>query len=227
MMKTHISVLILLCILLVGCANTNNSTEQPAKPMQVETSLEATEAHVVIRPLPDSTMEAIENAIVHISFEQNSIYRDESGIILLRMQIYSYDKYDMVDISGLKAGDRILYCGDEIPVNTVERNEHGTVLVNGGLENGGFDLATDDSGIYFVHGYSDMKSWYLVGEAELPVSDGFLFTDGVELEQEELTYSAEDLLGGIPAPEYGYQPQNTTVRIDNGQVVAMERVYTP
>jgi hypothetical protein len=143
------------------------------------------------------------------------------------MQVFSYDKFDMVDISGLKAGDTILLSGEELPVHSVERNEQGTVLVNGGLDEGGFDLATDDSGIYFVHGYSDMKTWNLVGEVEYPVSDDFVFTDSADLEQDEVTYNAEDLLDSIPGTEYGYQPQSTTIRVENGLVVAMERICTP
>ena len=35
------------------------------------------------------------------------------------------------------------------------------------------------------------------------------------------------MIGSVPAFEFGYQPQNTTVRIENGQIVAMDRVYTP
>jgi hypothetical protein len=104
-------------------------------------------------------------------------------------------------------------------------NEYGTVLVNGGLDAGGFDLATDDSGIYYLQGYSDMKSWNLVGEAECPVSNDFVFTDYTDLDIGSVTYSAEDLLNDVP--EYGYQPQNTSIRIENGLVVTMERIYTP
>ena len=51
--------------------------------------------------------------------------------------------------------------------------------------------------------------------------------DKADLELGETVYSAADLVNGIPADAYGYQPQNTTVRIENGYVVAMERIYTP
>ena len=217
---------IFLCILLTGCANANNQQEAPAVlPLAEETQAES--AVSVIQPLPDTTMETLADSTVHISFGENDFFRDESGNFYLHMQVYSYDKFDMVDISGLKAGDTILLSGDEIPVNSVERNEQGTVLVNGGLDEGGFDLATDDGGIYFVHGYSDMKSWNLVGEAEYPVWDDFVFTDSADLEQSEIAYSAAELLDSFPLTAYGYQPQNITVRIENGQVVAMERIYTP
>ena len=226
-MKIRIISVILLCVLLAGCANAQEPQEQPTESVPVETQGEETMTAAVICPLPDTTMEAMDNSVLNISVSQDGFYRDESGRIFLSMQIYSYDQFDMVDISGLKAGDTILVSGEEISVNSVERNDHGTVLVNGGLDEGGFDLATDDSGIYYVHGYSDMKSWNLAGEAQCPVSDAFVFTDAADLDLGEVTYRAEDLLDGIPVPEYGYQPQNTTVRTENGQVVSMNRIYTP
>lgn len=224
-MKKCISAL-LLCLLLAGCASTGNQPEQTAAPSQAEET-KAEVAASVIQPLPDTTMEALDNSIVNISFGQNDFYRDKAGNILLRMQVYSYEKFDMVDISALKAGDVIVLAGEQISVNAVERNDHGTILVNGGLDEGGFDLATDDSGIYFAHGYSDMKSWYLVGEVEYPISDSFVFTDSSDLDKGMITLSAEDFLREDFQFDYGYLPQNTTVRIENGQIVAMERIYTP
>lgn len=221
-MKVRVFAIALICVLLTGCAKADNQPEQPAEMVAAQT-----EATAMIRPLPETTMEALENSTVHIAFEQGDFYRDDSGNVLLRMKIYSYDQFDMVDISGLKAGDTILVSGEEILVNTVERNDFGSVLVNGGLEEGGLDLATDDSGIYFVHGYSDMKSWHQVGEAEFPVSADFVFTDSSDLDAGAVIYDAEAVMKGEPAAGAGYLPQNTLVRIENGQVMSMERIYTP
>lgn len=226
-MKLRIFAILLLCILLSGCVSPESRPEQTTASAPTQTQTEQTIADAVIRPLPDTTMEALENSMVQISFGQNDIYRKESGEIVLRMQIYTYEHFDLVDISGLKAGDTILLAGEEIPVASAERNDHGTVLINGGLDAGGFDLATDDTLTYFVHGYSDMKSWLPVGEAELTVTDSFLFLDSADPEQGTLFYDAEDLLNAVPDALFGYQPQNTTVRIENGQVAEMTRTYTP
>ena len=223
-MKLHIFTMVLLCVLLSGCGS---RPEQTAESVPVETKAEETLAAAVIRPLPDTTMTALENSILNVSFGKNDVYRDESGKRFLRMQIYSYEKFDLVDISGLKAGDTILLSGEEISVNAVVRNGSGTVLVNGGLDEGGFDLWTDDSGIYFEHGYSDMKAWFPVGDAEFVVSDTFVFHDSADLELGTVVYDAEDLMNAVAESLFGYQPQNTTVRIENGQVAEMNRIYTP
>ena len=226
-MKIRFIAFLLLCVFLAGCANAESHTEQPTESVPVETKAEETVHGTMIYPLTDMTMASLENSFVNISFSQDDFCQDESGNMLLRMQVYSYDKYDMVDISGLKPGDIILLSGEQIPVTSVESNDYGTVLVNGGLDEGGLDLATDDCGVYYIQGYSDMKSWYLVGEVTLPLSDGFVFTDTADLDFGVVTYERETLLNEFPAPEYGYQPQNTSVRIENGMVVAMDRIYTP
>lgn len=226
-MKLQIFTIVLLCVFLTGCGNSVSKPEQTTESVAVETKAEEPLAPAVIRPLPDTTMNALENSVLNISFAQNDFYQNESGEVFLRMQVYSYEKFDLVDISFLKAGDIILLSGEEIPVKAVERNDYGTVLINGGLDEGGFDLATNDSGIYFVHGYSDMKSWIPVGDAEFAVSDTFAFHDSADLELGTVVYDAEDLLNAIPESIFGYQPQNTTVRIENGLVVEMDRIYTP
>lgn len=226
-MKLQIFSVFLFCILLMGCRCSVSNPEQITEPVQVETNAENTVFSKVIRPLPDTTMQGLENSVLNISFDQNDFYQDETGDIYLRIQIYAYEKFDLVDISGLKAGDIILLSGEEIPVKSVERNAYGMVLVNGGLDEAGFDLATDDSGIYFLHGYSDMKSWILLGEAELVVSDTFVFHDSADLESGTVVYDANDMLEAMPEVAFGYQPQNTTVRIEDGRVVEMNRIYTP
>ena len=177
-MKFRVLISLLLCILLAGCTNGKSQPEPAPETAQPET----TAAAAVIRPLPDTTMEAIDNAIVPISMGQGDFYQDESGNIFLHFQVYSYDQFDMVDISCLKAGDTILLSGEEIPVNTVECNDYGTVLINGGLDAGGFDLVTDEDGVYYEMGYSDHKNWYEVGEATIRVSADFEGVDSADLE---------------------------------------------
>ena len=223
-MKMRTFGIVILCILLMGCAKMNNQQPQSQATIPAETA--ATE-QMLITALPDTTMESLDDAIVNVSIAQNGFFRDAASNVILRMQVYSYEKFDMVDIAALKAGDTIVVSGKKIAVNSVERKDNGFVLINGGLEEGGFDLATDDSGIYFVHGYSDMKTWNLLGEVEYPVSDEFVFTDAADLDRGEVIYDSTDLIESVPASEFGYQPQNTTVRIENGQIVAMNRIYTP
>ena len=228
----------LLCILLAGCAASTQSaatteaapveTQAPETTVPTAAATEQTEDPApLILPLPDHTLENLEDSILNICLEQGDFFRDASGDIYLRAQIFAYDQFDMVDIAAMQEGDRIRISGKVFTVDEVMRNEHGTVLINGGLDEGGFNLVTDDSCVFYVQGYDDMKSWNLICETDYLVSPDFVFTDHADLDVGERTYTAEDFLGSLPGENYGYTPQNTKVRIENGVAVAMERIYTP
>lgn len=181
-----------------------------------------------IMPLPDTTMESLDNATAAISLAENGVYMDETGAIRMHLNVYTYDMYDLVDISMLEAGDTLVYLGEELAVTEVTRTETGLVLINGGLDQNGLDLYTDESGVYFAHGLNDVKSWYLAGQADYPVSDEFVYTNSADIEAEApLTIYAGEFLEEGESADYPFIPEDTTVRIENGVIVAMDRVYIP
>ena len=228
-MKKVISLIMLVCLLLSGCgAAEAPATESKAtEPAATEPAVAATEGARVVQPLPDSTMEALSDSIVSVSFSEGDFYRNAAGEMMLKFQIYTYDLYDLMDISMLQTGDILKTCDGDVVIESTQVNEYGTILINGGLDNDGLNLATDDSGIYYIQGYSDLKSWYPAGEAELPVSDSFEFTDYADRDKGTVVLTAADFLNKDPGIDYRYQPQDTVVRVENGQIVAMERNYTP
>ena len=222
-MKKYIPILLVLSMLLAGC---NNSQKIPAETAATTSAAETAISAVTIYPLPDSTMDTLDNATIAISLEEGDAYLDDTGIMRMDVKVYTYDRFDMVDIAGVKAGDTIVKHDAEVVVTSVERNDFGTVLINGGLENGGFDLFTDDSGVYFELGFSDVKNWYEVGEVTLRVSADLEFRDNMDPEQGEQIYYAGSFLVG-EVTDYHFIPHNTTIRTENGQIVSMERIYTP
>ena len=185
-----------------------------------------TEAARVVSPLPDATMENLTDAILSISLEEGGAYVDDTGAMQMDLKIYTYDRYDMVDIAALEVGDFIVRYSGVVDVTSVERTETGMVLINGGLENDGFDLVTDESGTYFEVGYNDHKNWYEIGEATIRVSADLTFTDKSDLEQGEMIFFAGSFLVG-EVTNYDFTPYNTTVRVENGQIIEMERRFIP
>ena len=78
-MKLRIFIILLLCILLSGCRRSGTKPEQTTVAVPVETKIEKTTAVAVIRPLPDTTMNSLDNSVLNISFMQNDFYQNESG----------------------------------------------------------------------------------------------------------------------------------------------------
>ena len=224
------------CLLLTGCAASQKGNGENEIPSDIAASkammssdtdsTEQPEETHTITPLPDTTMENLSDAILSISLDEGDAYVDDSGHMQMDLKIYTYDKYDMVDIANLKVGDTVVRHFGEVKVVSKEHNEAGTIFINGGLENGGLDLVTDDCGIFYETGFNDVKNWYEIGEATIRVSVDFKGYDNADLEQGEvIIYPGDFLIGAVT--NYDFTPYNTTIRIEDGQIVEMNRVFIP
>lgn len=211
-MKKIIALVMALCLLLAGCG--------VSRP-EAETAEQNT-----IYPLPDTTMENLTDATLPISLEKGDAYVDDTGALQMDVKIYAYDKYDLVDISTLTVGDTLVRYSGEVEVTSMEKTEAGTILINGGEEAGGFDLATDETGIFYELGFNDAKNWYEVGEATLRVSADMKGVDNADPDRGEVTLYPGDLLNDA-IENFHFTPHNTTVRVEGGQVVEMNRRYVP
>ena len=237
MMKKIMLFALFICLLLAGCTPTKQAdpaeTEAPEQPA-VETeaeqapsgSAEQEAPAAMIHPLPDTTMENLTDAILSVSLEEGAAYVDDTGKMQMDMKIHTYDKYDMVDISALKEGDTLVTHAGEVEVTSMERSESGTIYINGGLEAGGFDLVTDDSGFFYETGFNDTKNWYEVGEATIRVSADFEGCDQSDPEQGDVILYPGDFLTGAVS-NYDFTPHNTTIRVEEGQIIEMTRNYVP
>lgn len=234
--KKTIILLMASCLLLSGCAY--SQTDGGENDVLVDNKLAViTEIHDTadmvqavtyqkISPLPDTTMENLTDAILSISLDEGDAYVDDQGRMQMDLKIYTYDKYDMVDIANLKVGDTVVRHSGEVKVISKEKNEAGTISINGGIENGGFDLVTDDCGIFYETGFNDVKNWYEIGEATIRVSVDFKGIDNADLEQGEvIIYPGDFLIGAVT--NYDFTPYNTTIRVEDGQIVEMNRVFIP
>lgn len=195
------------------------STEPP--------SLSASET-ITVTPLPLTIdMQQLDNCTLAISLEEGAIYKDDAGVVQMDVTIFAYDLYDMVDISLLKEGDRIMLRQKEVVVSNLERGEDGSVNINGGLDAGGYSLRTDGNTTFYEYGYSDVKSYYELGKTTIAVSEEFIYTDASDLDNDELIYHTVDLLSDSSGIDYHFNPNNTTITVRDGVIIEMNRVYTP
>lgn len=216
-------------LVLTGCAGKTPGTprDDAAPDPGIAAGGEASEGRTV-SPLPSGIdMAQLEDCTLAVSFEDGDAFVDDTGVMQLRMTVYDYDTYDMVDIGMLQAGDRIVISQEEVAVTALERSEDGTVILNGGLEQGGYELISGDGGVFYADGFNDAKQYYPLGEAIVPVSADFEFEDSSDSEAGPRTYYPGDFLTEYAGIAYHFVPTNTTVTIQGGYVVHMQRVYTP
>ena len=143
----------------------------------------------------------------------------------ISLTVYDYDVYDMVDISQLAVGDTIVVDGKDMVVTSRE-DKDGFVTINGGLEQGGVDLTSDDSGVYYAVGLDDAKSYHELGKITVPVAEGFVLTDNSDPDHPDETYAASDL-AKLAASEPGFTANNTLATIEHGELTVLARSYTP
>ena len=202
-------------------SNTAETEQQPDSAQTAETQQPAQETKR-IEPLAESLdLNALTDATVAASFGTEDI-SEKDGKTEITLTVYDYDVYDMVDIA---VGDTIVVDGKDMVVTSRE-DKDGVVTINGGLEQGGVDLTSDDSGVYYAVGMDDAKSYHELGKITVPVAEGFVLTDNSDLEHPDATYAASDL-AKLAGESVGFTANNTLATIEHGELTVLARSYTP
>ena len=201
------------------------TTGQPDASEQAGEEQQPAQEAKRVEPMPESLdLNALTDATVAASFGADDI-SETDGKTELTLTVYDYDIYDMVDIAQLAVGDTIVVDGKDMVVTSRE-DENGFVIINGGLEQGGVDLTSDDSGVYYAAGLDDAKSYHELGRITVPVAEGFVLTDNSDLEHPDETSAASDL-AKLAASEPGFTANNTLATIEHGELTVLARSYTP
>lgn len=204
---------VLLMSVVTGCAKNEEITEESVQES-------------VVMPLPATVdMDNLNDCMLAVSLDEDDAFFKEDGNAQMKVKVWTYDLYDMVDISMLAEGSVIQIRGEDVEVSSVEVTDN-EVLINGGLDNGGYELRTDEGTVYYEIGYSDQLFYYEVGEAVLPVAEEFVFIDAADLDKGELSYSFEELQNNEEIT-FDFRANNTKLVIEEGKITVMERVYTP
>ena len=236
-MKKALAILLALSVLaLSACAakQVNSDTQKDvsaetaapsADPEQTEDAQQSAQEAKRVEPLPETLdVNALTDATVAASFSAEDI-SEKDGKTQITLTVYDYDVYDMVDVAQLAGGDTIVVDGKDMVVTSRE-DKDGFVTINGGLEQGGVDLTSDDSGVYYAVGMDDVKSYHELGRITVPVAEGFVLTDNADPEHPDETYAASDL-AKLAASEPGFTANNTLATIEHGELTVLARSYTP
>lgn len=170
----------------------------------------------------------LEDGIYAVAFDRGDILGGATGIYMNSVHFYTMDWFDIVDINTLAAGDTLVVRGEPILVTSVEVVD-GTVMVNGGLEEGGVELRSEeDSNGFRVWEYDDVATYTERGVGTLTLAPSAVFIDSSDFEKGTITVGYDDIVSAIQNSENEYfNEENTTVRIEDGKVVEINRIYLP
>ena len=163
---------------------------------------------------------------------RGDILSGASGIYMNATHIYTQDRYAAAEVEALKAGDTIIVEGEEVPVLSVTEAdvESGSLIsVNDGQDAREFYLSTiGDSSDYAVHGLDDMTTYTEQGATTLVIDPAATFTDAWDIESEPVTVGYDGIVEAMQTSENdAFIPENTTVRVEGGKVVEINRAYIP
>lgn len=206
-----------LVLALTGCSQ--KLTNQVGKPL--------VSSYQVVKPLPSVyPIEKLKNVTVAASFSAKDFSWKEG---LLSMEVYTEDLYDAALISKLKAGDTLVYLGQPIVVRTVNVKD-GFVTVNGGIEEGGADLMSNNGGTYRGTQLDDHSTYTKLGKVTLPLRKDFLLIDcGVNPDDpyDTIKVAQETYLKKVKEYKRYFSPLNTKVLIKQGSIVSIIRRWIP
>ena len=178
------------------------------------------DAALDVNHLPDGTYPA--------SFDRGDVARLSSGVYMNGVHIYAKDCYAAGDIENLAAGDSVVVEGKAIPVQRVERDEN-LIKVNGGLgEEDGCDFRKNEDGSYSVNGYNDLPTYTELGVTSLVVDETAVFNDSADIDSAPVNAAYDAIVETMQGAAFdSFYADNTTVTIQSGRVVRIDRTYVP
>lgn len=191
-----------------------------AAEASVSRAVSPLDAGLDVNHLPDGAYPA--------AFDRGDVARLASGIYMNGVRIYTMDLYAAADIEGLAEGDTVVVEGETLPVRTVEA-DGDVVRVNGGLgEEDGCDFRKTETGDYCVDGYDDLPTYTALGTTSLAVDESAMFTDGSDIDSDPVTVDYDGIVDAMQSASIDtFSADNTTLTIQSGKVMRIDRVYVP
>lgn len=156
--------------------------------------------------MPIDVTKGLEDGIYFVSFDSKDSSDQLKGKTF-EMEIFTPDIYDAVDLHLVQKGDSMKADGKDFVIASIERNDSSEVIkVNGGYDKGGYDFIPIGGGAYRINISDDHTTYTSWGKKQMEIPSDVKITD---------------------TGSFDYNQYNTTVRIENGKIVELTRLYIP
>ena len=170
---------------------------------------------------------SLEDGIYPVAFNRGDVMKGASGIYMNAVHIFTEDMYDIAQLEALNIGDSIVVNGETVQVSSIEYGDR--ILINGGMLQGGVDLDPIEEGnSWRFCGDDDISAYTEVGVTTLEVDPSATYIDTSNINADPVKADYEGIVDAMMASEdETFDQYNTTVRIENGKVVEINRVFRP
>ena len=185
-------------------------------------------SHTIVPIAVSMDVNHLPDGVYPVSFEPGDTARLASGIYMNAVTVYTMDLYATSDIENLDFTDTVVVDGKPLTVESVEEDD-GYISINGGLTApDGMDFIKMDDGNYRANGSNDMPVYTKLGVTTLLVDESAVFTDSADIDGAPVTAEYDSIVDAIQNATFtGFYAENTTVTIQSGRVVRIDRTYMP
>lgn len=204
--------ILLLCVLFVGCTNSSNKEENLA-------------CHFV-KPIPANLNLSELKDVTTPALFSSSDFNWKDGT--LAMTVFSIDCYDAKAIDQMQIGDSILFRNDTIIIDNIQKDK--ILTINGGIEYGGVYLTQNDSDSYRVQLMDDHPQYSELGKVQLPLSKDLTIIDCGDNPTDPydtIRTNHKQWLDNVKEYKRDFSELNTRVKIENGVITNITRFWIP
>lgn len=175
-----------------------------------------------------------------------SILPADNGTAAVDINLYTDDIYDIVDVHTMQEGMTVLFAGQVVPIRSVEEDEGGNVMVNGGFDNyegaaEGYTgitfraLGGDSNGYGTVY-WDDLVLSSKCGQIRAVIDENTVLTDTSELIPtdngsvafaEVKVQGVQDISDYLMTHSSARSKLSTSVLLENGRVAEINVTYRP
>lgn len=185
-------------------------------------------SHKTIAPLPAAISAAdLQECTVPATFKPEDFHWADST---LTMTIYTMDLYDAVEVAQMQVGDTIVYDGQPIVITTIDTEQPGGIVVNGGYEEGGCWLVGHEGGTYVTRVSDDHATYTELAEATVTLAQDFILIDCGSFPDDPndtIRSNHQPYLDHLPDGRKDFHSLNTRVTFEGGQVKEIKRHWIP
>lgn len=183
------------------------------------------EAPITVEPIVNHlTVDGSMDCTFAARFTPTSDMTKDGDNYILSFTAYYEQYYEAVDISMLKAGDSIVIGSETVLIDSIE-DKDGIYMINGGLDEGGYDLLSNGNDMYYERGYDDYRSYGELGQGKLPIADNCVITDNSDWNNQGKQLTIEELVANDDLA--GFIEYNTVVTVEDGKITEITRSFRP
>ncbi len=216
------------------CLALGLSACQNAPIFEPQPGTETDSKAMVLHPIStEFDAEDVKNGTYAVHFTVDD-FEKKGDEIYLSFTAYDMERFDAVDINGIKKGDTIFIDGKEVKVEKAEHT-NDDISINGGLgeSEDGYNFIPAEGGTYRVLLEDDYATYKKLGDASLPLSTKITLQDAQGLgspDSDPKRCSGEGIFKYFDElkdyeTEFGYL--NTTITVKKGVITAIKRIWTP